>query len=115
MLSVQWITGRGGQWGLLEWVRLAEVIETGVYVIWHEGNPSRTVRVGSGDIASQLLAHRRDREILDHKQYGALRVTWAAVPPELLEGVERFLADALAPRVGAASREVQPVVVNLPW
>jgi hypothetical protein len=115
MLAVQWITGRGGQWGLLEWVRLADVTDTGVYVIWHEGNPARIVQIGSGNIAERLLAHRRDTEILAYKKFGALRVTWAAVPADLLEGVERFLADALAPRVGAASPDVRPVVVNLPW
>jgi hypothetical protein len=36
----------------------------GVYVIWHEGNPSRVVRVGHGEIRERLHYHQEDPEVL---------------------------------------------------
>jgi hypothetical protein len=48
--------------------------------IWHEGNPSRVVRIGQGDIAMRITAHRNDRVVTKYRASGTLRVTWAAVP-----------------------------------
>jgi hypothetical protein len=65
----------------------------GVYVIWHEGNPSRVVRVGHGEIRERLHYHQEDPEVLAYSRFGTLRVTWAAVQSDQMEGVERYLVE----------------------
>jgi hypothetical protein len=82
MLTVKWFTcGRDGHWCSLETLDLSGATEAGVYIIWHAGNPSRVVRVGQGSpVSSRFSAHRRDPAVLSYRSYGALRVTWAAVP-----------------------------------
>lgn len=87
----------------------------GVYVIfWLAGPKPTVVRVGSGIIKDRLKAHREDAAILRYKDNG-LAVTWAAVPPSMREGVERFVSDSVNPLVRERSPDVQPVSVNLPW
>jgi len=86
----------------------------GVYVIWHGGQTPSTVYVGKGAIASRLRDHRQKQEILQYSPLG-LFVTWARVDPSSQDGVERFLADRLQPKVGTRSPEARPIDVNLPW
>jgi hypothetical protein len=95
MITVQWSKcGTDSHYCDLEALDLSSIVQKdGVYVIWHTGNPSRVVRIGQGDIASRLSAHRRDSAILAYKRNGSLRVTWAAVPAHQVGGVERYLAN----------------------
>lgn len=115
MLSVTWVKCQGGLWCALETVNLTTVQTGGVYIIWHVGNPARVVRVGQGDIAARLAAHRNDREILAYGKFGQLRVTWATVPAQHRDGVERYLADKWTPLVGDAFPLAQPIAVNSPF
>jgi hypothetical protein len=116
MISVSWVKcGDGVNWCPLETVNLSEVSTTGVYIIWHEGNPSRVVRIGQGNIAARLGAHRRDHAVLAYGRYGTLRVTWAAVPAHQLDGVERYLANSWPPLIGDAFPDVAPLAVNSPF
>jgi hypothetical protein len=88
----------------------------GVYIIWHEGNPSRVVYVGQGDIADRLADHRGDRRITKYRSNGTLRVTWAAVPMASdRDGIERYLAGTWVPLVGDSWPDVTPIAVNSPW
>ena len=87
---------------------------TGVYVIWHGGPNSHTVRVGQGFIRDRLKAHRQDPQIQRYRSLG-LCVTWASIPAEFLDGVETFLAQNLHPLVGERSPNIYPIAVNLPW
>ena len=87
----------------------------GVYIIWHGGNPGQVVRVGQGDIADRLGAHRNDSEILAYAKRGILRVTWAAVSAAQRDGVETYLADQWPPLVGDAFPRATPIAVNSPW
>lgn len=115
MLAVKWVRcGGDNHWCSLENLNL-NMKTFGVYIIWHEGQPGRVVRVGQGDIAERLGCHRADKEILVYRQYGTLRVTWAAVSAAQVDGVERYLADQWSPRVGDAFPDVQPIAVNSPW
>lgn len=115
MYQVRWITcGNDGRWCALETIDLSKVTAQGVYVIWHEGNPGRIVKVGQGEIADRLCKHRADLEILQYGGIGRLRVTWATVPISHRNGVERFLADRYQPLVGDAYPDVVPIEVNLP-
>lgn len=88
----------------------------GVYIIWHEGNPGRVVRVGQGSpIKDRLEAHRNDAEILAYSSRGKLRVTWAAVSSVQRDGVENYLAATWTPQVGEKFPDVWPIAVNSPW
>ena len=117
MISVTWMKcGNNGHYCDLELLDLNSITaKGGVYVIWHEGNPSRVVRIGQGDIASRLAAHRQDPAILAYKRFGKLRVTWAAVPDHQRDGVERYLANTWPPLVGDAFPAVVPLAVNSPF
>lgn len=116
MLTLSWVKcGEGTSWCPLETVNLTNVTTHGVYIIWHEGNPSRVVRIGQGDIAARLAAHRFDLEILRYRRIGALRVTWAAVSAVQRDGVETYLADQYPPLVGDAFPHAVPIAVNSPW
>jgi len=117
-MNVTWNKcGEDGHWCSLENVDLDSIGEiAGVYIIWHEGNPSRVVRIGQGaPIKDRLAAHRKDKEILSYRQYGKLRVTWAAISRQYRDAVERHLADVWAPLVGEAFPDVLPIAVNSPW
>jgi hypothetical protein len=116
-LSVKWmVCGDDKHWCSLKALNLDAASENGVYIIWHEGNPGKVVRVGQGaPVGNRLSAHRNDDEILAYAQKGALRVTWAAVPAAQRDGVERYLADRFRPLVGDAFPDVDPIEVNSPW
>ena len=115
MTTLTWITcGGDSHWCALESVDLSKISAEGVYVIWHQANPTRTVRVGQGDIAERLGEHRRDQTILAYRRFGTLRVTWAAAPASQLDGIERYLASQLSPLTGDAFPAAQPIPVNLP-
>lgn len=115
-VKVNWIKcGDDHHWCSLENLNLSNISDFGVYIIWHEGNPSRVVRVGQGDIADRLEAHRKNPTILAYRKYGTLRVTWAAVPVGQRDGVERYLADQWTPLVGDAFPDVDPIAVNSPF
>jgi hypothetical protein len=115
-MQVTWITcGNGTNWCPLESVNLDGIDAKGVYIIWHDGNPSRVVRIGQGDIKKRLCEHRCDSEILAYRRYGTLRVTWASVSLAYRDGVERYLADRYPPLVGDAFPDVLPIAVNSPW
>jgi hypothetical protein len=116
-VQVDWIKcGNGGNWCPLETLNLDSVGDvSGVYVIWHEGNPARVVRVGQGKIKDRLSAHRNDNEILQYRRNGTLRVTWASVSSNQRDGVERYLAQTWPPLVGDAFPYALPIAVNSPW
>ena len=86
----------------------------GVYVIWHGGQNPATVYVGQGNVAERLEGHRTDSRILAYSHYG-LFVTWARVGQPQMDGVERYLADSLKPKVGEAHPAAMPITVNFPW
>jgi len=118
MLSVYWFKcGKAPNvdWCSLENLNLETVTESGVYVIWHQGNPGSVVYIGQGNpISGRLSSHRNDRRILAYKAKG-LRVTWASVPVAQRDGVERCLADTWRPLVGDAHPDARPIEVNSPF
>lgn len=86
----------------------------GVYIIWHGGQSPWTVYVGQGQIADRLRAHRQNKAILPFSNLG-LFVTWAQVDRNFQNGVERFLAERLQPKVTERVPAVPPIQANLPW
>ena len=96
------------------------VLETavGVYVIerFYDYAPDYTVYVGSGEIKNRLREHANDSNITQHEGNEPLRAFWAASgqTEAQREGIERYLADRLDPKVGSRHPEAAPVEVNLP-
>lgn len=115
MITVHWVKSTNDTWLPFETVNLAGVTTAGVYIIWHAGNPGRVVRVGQGNIADRIKAHRCDASVTKFSKNGVLRVTWAFVPSHQMNGVERYLANHWKPLVGDAWPDVVPLVVNSPW
>ena len=116
MLQLKWMKcGSDNHWCSLEHLNLETAKADGVYIIWHEGNPGRVVKVGQGDVCDRLCKHRHDARIQAYAKQGTLRVTWAAVPAAQKDGVERYLADQWHPLVGDAYPAVQPIQVNSPF
>jgi hypothetical protein len=117
-IQVQWVKcGNGDNWCPLETLNLDSVGDTaGVYIIWHAGNPARVVRVGQGNpIKDRLSAHRKDQQILAYRKSGILLVTWAYVPLNQRDGVEKYLSETWNPLVGDAFPNAFPIAVNSPW
>jgi hypothetical protein len=116
MITVHWYKcGKDGHYCGLETLNLDTVTETGVYIIWHTGNPGRVVRIGQGKVADRIAAHRKDAQILAYKKHGELRVTWAALPSHQIGPVERYLANTWPPLIGDAFPDVAPLAVNSPF
>jgi hypothetical protein len=115
MITLSWVKCVENVWCSLERLDLDNVTANGVYIIWHSGNPGRVVRVGQGNIAERLKAHRTDQSILAYKKNGQLYVTWAAVPVHHLDGVEAYLALQWNPLVGDRYPYAVPLAVNSPW
>ena len=116
-MNVGWIKCEGGHWCNLLALNLNhEHFDNmeGVYIVWHSGQNPATVRVGQGFIKDRLSAHCNDPEILKYKQDG-IYVTWARVAASQRDGVEKFVAEALNPKIGDRFPDVSPIEVNLPW
>ena len=117
-MTLKWIQCQGDVWCKLSTVKLQhEHFDNlhGVYIIWHGGNNAATVYVGKGNIRERLTQHRSNPSIQNYEQLGPLYVTWAAVPNNLCDGVERFLIDTLHPKVNEQIPIVTPIPVNKPW
>ena len=112
-MQLAWQTCQGNMWGPFLTVDLAHThFDTmeGVYVIWQGNGP--VVRIGQGKVKDRIAVHRTDGAIT---AYNNLYVTWAPVFAQYRDGVERYLANVLKPKVGDAFPNANPIQVNLPW
>lgn len=115
-ISLIWVKTSSSRWCKLVEVNLALVRTYGVYVIWHGGYPSRVVKVGHGDIATELAACREDPRVMSYAKEGALFVTWAAVAASSAAGVDLHLADSLRPLIEEpAALNVAAIAANSPF
>ncbi len=110
-MEVHWHNCTGDKWCPLMNLTL-DFQDEGVYFIWHSGT-GKVVYVGQGRIVDRIRSHRTEAAILKH---GAdkLLVTWADVPSDFRDGVERYLADYYQPLEGERHPAVAPILVNLP-
>lgn len=84
----------------------------GVYIIWLVNNNTRIICVGKGNIRDKLIEMKSDKKV---QEYGTdLFVTWAAVPIDLLDGVESFLCTELNPEIYSTFKPFNLINVNLP-
>jgi hypothetical protein len=117
-LDLVWTKCQGDVWGSLINIDLThpyfDKIE-GVYIIWHGGRNPRVVRVGQGVVRDKLNVQRKNKAILQYKNSGPLRATWATVDARYRDGVERYLTERLEPLVEDRPLTVLPIEVNLPY
>ena len=113
--DLDWVRCKNDIWCPLFNVDLSRVNTFGVYIIWHTGSPAKVVRLGQGYVADRLEKHRNDKEVTGYGMYGSLMVTWAAVSPSIVDGVERYLAEKWKPLVGMRFPDVPVVPVNSPF
>ena len=110
--TVKWIKCRGNVWCQLDKLNFQTVSGSGVYIIWSGTN---TIYVGQGIIDDRLAAHLDDPRIKPYNTPYKLMATWAIVPANQRDGIERYLADTLKPLVGSSHPNATPIPVNLPW
>lgn len=79
------------------------------YIVW---SGETVIRLGSGLIKDRIAAHREDFKI---SKYTDMKVTWAKVNANRIQGVEKYLADILNPVVGDRFPDRIPIEVNLTW
>ena len=116
MLNVNWIKCENDVWCSLQDLDTSAIsyLLSGIYIIWHGGDPAKVVRVGQGLIQDRLREHKDDHEILGYARNGTLYVTWAYVSQAQQDGIERFLADHYYPLIGERFPVANPIAVNLP-
>jgi len=112
ILSLNWIKCDGQNWCNLLRVDLANKHFNdlnGVYIIWAG---DQVIRLGSGTIKDRLYEHKNNSEIT---QYPNLKVTWAKINGNQMQGVEKYLASKLPPVIGDRFPEnCSAIEVNLP-
>jgi hypothetical protein len=111
-LYLKWVTCKNGNWCDLLRVDLSNSHFddlSGVYIIWSN---QTVVRIGSGDIKARISDHRDNPEITI---YPDLKITWAHVNRNQMEGVENYLSEVLHPVIGKRFPDCTPIEVNLPW
>ncbi len=111
-MKLTWIKCTSGKWCEFMTVNLTHEHFNnliGVYMVW---SGEIVIRLGSGVIKDRIAAHRENSEIT---KYDNLKVTWAEVDEDDMQGVEKYLADTFNPAVGDRFPDLDPIVVNSPW
>ncbi|MDX6770312.1 MAG: GspE/PulE family protein [Elusimicrobiota bacterium] len=115
-MPLYWNRCQGDAWGEFYSVDLDDKhfdgLE-GVFVVWQGGAPPVPVCVGSGALREVMKERRVSPEVQPFRDK-TLYVSWAKVEKVARPGVERYLYDALKPRVGNGGPQATPVEVNLP-
>lgn len=117
-MPLRWVKSTKGLWCRLDHVKLShehfDGLE-GVFIIfayiWM--NRVSAIRVGQGRIRERLQEMRSDKEVAVFAGNG-LFVTWAKVWVPDMDGVERFLAESLRPKVKTPIPTTPALSVNLP-
>jgi hypothetical protein len=85
----------------------------GVYVIWYGEESPVALRVGYGYVRNCLANERNDKEVWAYKQ-DEIYVTWGKVGPKFRDGVVKYVADVLQPKLESSYPDVEPIEVNIP-
>ena len=115
MLKLSWERCRGDVWCRLNRLDLSTVSDDGVYVICCD-DIDMCIYVGQGSIRDRLKFHQTNEDVQFYAKDldGTLYVTWAKVPSQKRDGVEKYLACKLRPLEGKQHPDVRPIKVNLP-
>nr|BFF39791.1 hypothetical protein BACY1_15960 [Tenacibaculum mesophilum] len=110
-MTVEWIYCQNNEWCDFLTLNLENQHFNnlnGVYIIW---SGKTIVRLGSGEIKNRIADHRNNPDII---AYPNLKVTWAKINANQMQGVEKYLADVLNPEIGERFPNRTPIEVNLP-
>ena len=116
-MQLQWRKDTADEWCVLDQLDLDAIdragLPHGVFVIWRDGSRQIAVvlYVGRGSLRRELADCRRDP--LFRGEPG-LKVTWANLDPDEVDGVAAYLCEQLRPVWGELAPQVQPMPVNLP-
>ena len=88
----------------------------GVYIIWQSGNPNRVIKVGQTvHLDLSIYQHSKDPKIKGYENpFQPLHFTWAILPQQYWNGVERYLGAHYRPLMDDDFIDVQPIEVDLP-
>jgi len=111
-LSVKWSKYKKQGWCKLNSLNLEQVKASGNYIIWKPQNKNNVIRIGQGHIASELQTLRNSSVIA--KFGDDLLVTWASVPEQYRDGLERYLYEQYSPVSVARVANARLVYVNMP-
>ena len=115
MQSLTWVKNERNAWFRLLDLDITSIVDTGVYVVWHGGFPSRVVHVGWGELSHEMAARRMDPRVRAYLEIGPLFVTWAVVDADAAEGVCRHLEETLRPLVPDGPYASEPIAANSPF
>ncbi len=111
-LSVKWAKYKKQGWCKLNTLNLELVKSRGIYIIWKPQNKNNVIRIGQGNIASELQTLRNSAIIA---RFGDdLLVTWASVQKQYRDGVERYLYEQYSPISVDRVATARLVQVNMP-
>jgi len=111
-MKIEWAKRKDGDWYNLLAVNLDNQCFNdlrGVYIIW---SGDQVVRLGSGVIRDKLTEHIKTPEIT---RFRNLKVTWACVNGNHMEGIETYLFKSLNPLLGEYFSNRKSIPVNFPW
>lgn len=116
MQKLLWAKSIDNKWLNLSNLDLTNLHATGVYIIWHGGENPRIVRIGQGNIAARLAAHRLNHQIMRYVESGPMMVTWAEIDAQATrDGVEVHLVNQFTPLIKDKTAEVRPLQANSPF
>lgn len=111
-LSVKWAKYKKQGWCRLNTLNLEQVKTGGVFIIWKPQDKYNVIRIGQGQIASELQKLRNDITIA---RFGSdLLVTWCSIQTQFRDGVERYLYEQYSPVSVKQVTNARLVYVNLP-
>ncbi len=116
MHKLLWAKSIDNKWLNLSNLDVTNLHATGVYVIWHGGQNPRVVRVGQGNIAARLAAHRLNHQIMRFTDSGPMMVTWAEVENQITrDGIETYLIKQFSPMIKDQTPDATPIPVSSPF
>ena len=116
MHRLLWAKSIDNKWLNLSNLDLTNLHATGVYLIWHGGENPRIVRIGQGNIAARLAAHRLNHQIMRYVESGPMMVTWAEIDDQATrDGIETYLVKQFTPLIKDKVPEVRPIQASSPF
>lgn len=116
-MAVDWLKCKGGVWCDLFKLDLNHeyLNVNGVFIVWvGENNERKVLKVGSGNIAQNFAALRKELAIQAFSHLG-VKVTWTEASALKRAGIELYLNSELDPTMMADLPKALPIKVPLPW
>ena len=112
--QVQWSKNKNNEWSSLMYTDFSLLLNSGVSIVWwyDNGNPPLILSIQkSGVLAIDIDKYRSNELVVS---YLNPLVTWAYIPSQYLNGVEKYLYDHYKPVIKQSLPKIDPIQVNLP-